>query len=407
MPNETRSSGTSLGRELYWALATAVAIALAASFGGVVLLATLSGAPELLPWLAVTVVGAVGIVAAGIAYKIRHGVEHPLGGLSDAARAAASGDVSKPAVESGADEYRDIALAINRMARELRAERHERHQMEKMANAGRIAAGIAHEIGNPLTAIGNSIERLRAQGESSKDYLSVLDHMDHEVSRAGRIANGLIDLGRPRTIAPLKVDVNDAARSAMRLLTDQGLLRRHRGMLFLDSSDPFVLGNRHDLEQIFVNLLLNAIDATPVDGKIVVATNRIPRAKVEQGIVRRTGDPPLTIKPRRDAPMVKRWLNRVRPPAEIVSIVVVDSGPGIPREDWDRVFEPFFTTKAPGEGTGLGLAVVQNFVESLRGTIWVDRAREGGAAFHLLFPVALAGASAELDVEPATTGAGD
>ena len=180
-------------------------------------------------------------------------------------------------------------------------------------------------------------------------------------------------------------------------------------MLVLDSTDPFVLGNRHDLEQIFVNLLLNAVDATPVDGKIVIATNRIPRAKVEQGVVRRTSDPPLTIKPRRDAPRVKRWLSRVHPPAEIVSIVVADSGPGIPREDWDRVFEPFFTTKAPGEGTGLGLAVVQNFVESLRGTIWVDRAREGGAAFHMLFPVAIAGASDDLDVEPlpASAGAGD
>ena len=89
----------------------------------------------------------------------------------------------------------------------------------------------------------------------------------------------------------------------------------------------------------------------------------------------------------------------MRPPAEIVSIVVADSGPGIPREDWGRVFEPFFTTKARGEGTGLGLAVVQNLVEGMRGTIWVDRAREGGAAFHMLFPVALADASADLDAE--------
>ncbi|MFN8579493.1 MAG: HAMP domain-containing sensor histidine kinase [Gemmatimonadaceae bacterium] len=401
MPNETRPAANGVARDLRWALATGVAVALVVSLGGVFALAAVADVARVLPWLAGAIVGAIAIVAGAAFYKQRNGVERPIAALASAARAAAAGDLSEPASEQGVDEYRDIALAINRIARELRSERHKLRQLEKLADAGRIAAGVAHEIGNPLTAIGNAIEMLRHRNLSPNEQRSILDRMEREITRAGRMANGLIDVSRPRAMTALKVDVNEAARGTMRLLTDQGLLRQHRGMLLLDSTDPFVMGNRHDLEQIFVNLLLNAIDATPPDGKIVIATNRVARAKLEQGVVRRTNDPPLTIKPRRDAPVVKSWLNRVRPPAEIISIVVADSGPGIPREDWGRVFEPFFTTKGPGQGTGLGLAVVHNLVESLRGTIWVDRAREGGAAFHMLFPVAVAGAMSDEDLEPA------
>jgi signal transduction histidine kinase len=81
------------------------------------------------------------------------------------------------------------------------------------------------------------------------------------------------------------------------------------------------------------------------------------------------------------------WLETSRAPDELLSIVVADSGPGIPEEDEDRIFDPFFTTKEPGKGTGLGLAIVARVVEDLGGTIWVQRAREGGAAFHALFPL--------------------
>ncbi|MEP7344569.1 MAG: ATP-binding protein [Gemmatimonadaceae bacterium] len=387
------------GRDARWGLAAAVAIAFVASLGGVISLAAIANVPNLVLWLVAMTVVAVGIGAGTIAYRIRQSAVDPIASLARAATAAASGDFSHPASETGNEDHRDIAHAINRMAADLRAERHQRHQLEKMADAGRIAAGIAHELGNPLTAIGSSIELLRLSTLSTAEHGALLDRMDQEVARAGRITNGLIDVSRPRTISAVKVDVNDAVRGAMRLLTDQGVMRRHRSTLFLDSTNPSVLGNRHDLEQIFVNLLLNAVAATPPDGKIVIATNGMARAQVEQGIVRRTNDPPLKIMPRRDRVIVKSWLRRVRPPAQIISVVVTDSGSGIPREDWGRVFDSFFTTKAAGQGTGLGLAVVKSLVEGINGAIWVERSREGGAAFHMLFPVALT-VSPALDAKP-------
>ena len=84
---------------------------------------------------------------------------------------------------------------------------------------------------------------------------------------------------------------------------------------------------------------------------------------------------------------VKAWAARHRN-ADVVKIVVADSGPGVAPENMERIFDPFFTTKEPGQGTGLGLAIVARIVDNLRGTVWVVPAREGGAAFHLLFPAA-------------------
>ncbi|MFN8570940.1 MAG: ATP-binding protein [Gemmatimonadaceae bacterium] len=391
MASNSSSPATGIARDLHWALAALVAVVLAISLGALVFLAGVSGSGLPTLWLSILLVVAVGILSGGVAFKMRRGVSIPIEELARAARAAAAGDLSQPATEAGPDELRDIALAVNRLARELRAERYHRRNLEKLAEAGRLAAGIAHEIGNPLTALTSSVEIMRARDGTPAERRILIDRMEHEIARAGRIASGLVDLAKPRDIVPLRVDVNETARAAMRLITEQGVLRRQRGMLLLDPSEPVIHGNKHDLEQLFVNLLLNAVDATPPDGKIVIATHRMARAKLEEGVVRRSSDPPLTIRPRREAPRVREWLHRVRPPAEIVSIVVADSGRGIPREDWDRVFEPFFTTKAPGEGTGLGLAVVANIVESLHGTMWVDKAREGGAGFHILFPVAVGG----------------
>jgi signal transduction histidine kinase len=154
----------------------------------------------------------------------------------------------------------------------------------------------------------------------------------------------------------------------------------------LEPESPPVLGQRHDLEQLFVNLLLNAADAVPPGGDVVVRVARQSRSAVASGIAQRAGDGPDGARQRQPAPRVARWLAHATAPDPLVSVVVADSGPGIAADDRERVFEPFFTTKAPGKGTGLGLAIVANIVDSLGGVIWVEPAREGGAAFHMLFP---------------------
>jgi two-component system, NtrC family, sensor kinase len=198
-------------------------------------------------------------------------------------------------------------------------------------------------------------------------------------------------------VTPTRVDVNDVVRFAVRLLADQGRLRSVTLSTALDARGPAVYGERHELEQVFVNLLLNATDAViersaaegRASGHVAVRTLRVRRAMLQETVTRRAGDPKDVVKPRRPLARVEQWLARVGAADEVVKVVVSDSGPGVPEEDAERIFDPFYTTKAPGKGTGLGLAIVARIVETLQGTVWVERAREGGAAFHMLFPLAL------------------
>jgi len=199
---------------------------------------------------------------------------------------------------------------------------------------------------------------------------------------------GLLDYSRPRRLTPTSTVVADVLSDATRLLTDQGVLRRVAVTREIDA-DAQVFAERHELEQVIVNLLLNAADAMDRIGTLAVVSYRVEPGELEESVVRREGDPPQAWTPRRLSPRVRHWLETTQPTA-ILKLVVADSGPGIADEDAERVFDPFFTTKQTGQGTGLGLAIVARVVDDLRGTIWVERAREGGAAFHVLLPMAAA-----------------
>src|SRR5207302_10563307 len=118
----------------------------------------------------------------------------------------------------------------------------------------------------------------------------------------------LIDNARPRLPTPPTIDVNDVARSAVSILRAQGVLGHVLIREELDDTSPTLYGERHQLEQMFINLLLNAADAVPPGGEILLHTERLPRAALEDGAVRRVGDPPLVMHPRDQAPTVERWL---------------------------------------------------------------------------------------------------
>jgi signal transduction histidine kinase len=113
----------------------------------------------------------------------------------------------------------------------------------------------------------------------------------------------------------------------------------------------------------------------------------VPFAEMFGQSTRRAGDSRDVEVPRQSSARLRVWLNTVGEPREVVKLVVADSGPGVPWSDTERIFDPFYTTKDAGKGTGLGLAIVSRIVESAGGTIWVREAREGGAAFFVLFPV--------------------
>jgi len=135
-----------------------------------------------------------------------------------------------------------------------------------------------------------------------------------------------------------------------------------------------------------VGLLVNAVDAMDGRGRVVVRLERAARFTLREPATRRT-DASVDAVEHPPSSRAQRWL-ATNDAAEIAKIVVADSGPGVPAALAERIFDPFFTTKAPGRGSGLGLAIANRTVENFRGAIWVTTAREGGAAFHLLFPIA-------------------
>jgi len=321
------------------------------------------------------------------AYKLRSLVLQPLRAAAATAEEIADGDLHVRLTDQHSLELQQLAVSVNRMTERLLHEQQQLVRAEKLASVGRLAAGIAHEIGNPLGALNGYAHLLRSSAKepSAKEAVS---GVERETARIDRIVRGLLDYARPRRPIPTPIDINDTLRRVVDLLSSQGLLRRVSLVMELSNEGPFVHGEQHEMEQVFVNLLLNAADAVNHSGTIAIRTACMPSEMLESGAQRRSSDSRFTLVPHPPAPRVQHWLGSERRSSWVVKIVVADSGPGVAAEHVERIFDPFFTTKEPGKGTGLGLAIVARVVENLDGIVWVDKAREGGAAFHLLFPVA-------------------
>jgi len=178
------------------------------------------------------------------------------------------------------------------------------------------------------------------------------------------------------------VDVAVVLSAALDLLRAQGALHTTRAELDVPTSLPPVLGRAHELEQAVVNLLLNGVDAAP-HGMLKLGARPWGYAP-ERVIPRRAGDSGQAFFPRTPSRRPSRI--ELEPGTPGVLIFVADSGPGIPAADRDKVFEPFYTTKEPGRGTGLGLAIVARVVFEMGGVVWLEQAREGGAAFKIFLP---------------------
>jgi two-component system, NtrC family, sensor kinase len=332
-------------------------------------------------WLGSTVV----FVLFG-AYVVHRLVVRPLAVLAAEADTLAGGELPDAAVYE-TRELAELAVRYRAMAEELLDVHSHVVRVEKLAGIGRLAAGVAHEIRNPLGALGTYVEVLRQRG-SDRDITA---EMHVAIGRVDRIVQGLLDYARPerrpgqaRLQAPGQADLNGAVTTAVEFLERQGLLKGRNLALHLESGLACVVGDRHGLEQVVINLLMNACQASA--GALAVGTSR------------RAFEPGHRDGGRRDdadsgGADRRRWASRPRrrdlaPGTPGAMLIVADDGPGVAEADRERIFDPFFTTKPPGEGTGLGLAIVARTVYDAGGVVWVDRAREGGAVFKVFLPLA-------------------
>jgi two-component system NtrC family sensor kinase len=232
-------------------------------------------------------------------------------------------------------------------------------QSEKLAAVGQLVSGVAHELNNPLTSIAGLSEFLLEQKEIGKKDRGHLQVIQEQAERAGRIVRNLLAFARKGSSEQLPVDLNDVVRRTLSLMAYDLKLQDISVTRELGGALPEVLGDRHGLQQVVLNLVTNAAQALTEN----------PREK------------PRII-------TVTTWFDTQ------VHLRVADTGPGIPDDLVQSVFTPFFTTKEPGKGTGLGLSITYSIVESHHGHIAVERpSRPGaGASLRVDFPPAPADA---------------
>ena len=256
-----------------------------------------------------------------------------------------------------------IVAIIRDVSRRRRTESHF-FQTEKQASLGILAAGLAHEINNPLTSVMMHAQILGRRPEMTEEDRSCVERIEEDVGRIADIVNGLLVFSGASGRQPGLINIQAAAEKAIQrigYLPEAGRIRIVRS--YGDDVSTF-WGVEDEIQEIFLNLLQNARDALPEGGEIRVASRHL-----HSGDALRAGYPK-------------------EHPAGLVEFSVEDGGTGISREQQKKIFDPFFTTKPPGKGTGLGLAVVRRLVNNHHGTIAV-RSRPGrGTVFTVCFPAA-------------------
>jgi hypothetical protein len=277
----------------------------------------------------------------------------------------------------------------------LKQAQEELIRTEKLASIGRFAAGVAHEVGNPLGAILGYTSILQKEGidrEESKDYLK---RVEREIERINRIVRELLDFARPSQFEIKDVEINKVIESALSLLSYQKDFKNIETQLDMQPDLPMIKGDESQLSQVFINIILNANDAMPNGGilRIQTRTHVVENPDVDrlQGIYprRRKSDPMESDYSRmRKADPLAVLFKKFSEGDQLVKIRISDTGIGIKKEDLENIFDPFFTTKDPNKGTGLGLSISLRIVESLGGEIRVESEVGKGATFEVYFPVA-------------------
>jgi len=266
-----------------------------------------------------------------------------------------------------------VTLAWNRaLAHKVRArtlaleEAHLRLvQSAKLESIGRLAAGIAHEVKNPLAIIQMGLDYLAADIPKEGEGHAVIADMEDAVQRADTVIKGLLDFAREKKLDMRPTDLNEVLKASLKLVHHELIQYNITVQESLAPDLPKINADPNKLEQVFINLFMNAIQAMGRDGKLTVTS--------EAGKLKQLVDLPSHDK------------SKFTASDSLIRLKVEDTGPGIDPTKLGKVFDPFFTTKPAGEGTGLGLSVSRAIVELHQGTISLRNRDSGGASVVLLF----------------------
>jgi signal transduction histidine kinase len=321
------------------------------------------------------------------AFLMDRSVARPIRRLAAVSERIAAGDSLLRAEESPANELGQLGASFNRMVEgmlsaqeQARQAQQETFRSEKLATVGRLAAGVAHEVGNPLMAIRGYAEYLRKSPPGSGEQDECLEKIVGETRKIENIVRGLLSVAAPAAREEEDVDVDAAVRETVELLSFRKMFRGIEVRVECgEAGKARIAGGR--LQQVLLNLLINAVDSMENGGWIRVRTFPAdpwipPPARV---VRRRASDPPGV-----DVATLRGAKGGF--PAKGVAISVTDSGCGIRPEDLKSIFDPFFTTKEPGKGTGLGLSVSRAIVEGAAGEILAESEEGRGSTFTVILP---------------------
>jgi two-component system NtrC family sensor kinase len=313
-------------------------------------------------WATFAAVTVVGVLAAGLlAWKLANSIARPVRALALASEAIARGHFTQKVSVESCDELSALARTFNTMAQSL----HQRDELlkqqtrqqltrsERLAAVGRLAAGVAHEINNPLTGVLTFshmlLKDVPANSQQHQDVQAIIE----ATTRCRDIIRGLLNFSRQNEPHKRPCDLNAVLKDALALTRNQAHLDRVAIVEELDGRLPQVVIDPYQVQEVAVNVILNAIDAMGEGGTLTVRT----RGAQEDG-----------------AP----W----------VEFEIADTGCGIPPENLERIFDPFFTTKPPGKGTGLGLAISYGIVAEHGGEIRVASQAGNGTTVTVRLPAA-------------------
>jgi len=249
------------------------------------------------------------------------------------------------------DEFTKLAEAFNHMIKELDHKHNVLLESHKLRAIGTLVAGVAHELNNPLnnTLLTASMLIEDFHTLSEKEKIEMIDDVINETERAQRVVKNLLDFAREGETEILPLEIDKIVEDSTRLVVNQVKFAKVALKLDCETNLPRIHGDEQKLKQVFVNLILNAVDVLPPHGKIWV------HVKKDQS-------------------------------PGYVLVTVADNGPGIPEHIQSRIFEPFFTTKGQSKGTGLGLSVSRGIIKKLGGYIHLTSSLNQGTTFMVSLP---------------------